>query len=306
MEQWALFGLVRDDHFRAASSAISPTYWLMLITALLVLCLVLPLMKLRILNARERLHRSDGVWVAVAAFLITGLLSFVLLDVYFYFYKTGRDIDVQLTGIARDLQSKLKSEMIVAGQELDMRIDASQKLVERLGTKDLRKPRILATKGTEGKFECDPDLACQQGVLAGDIPEDGNSWKYSTRSPYPYFNNFALIGTDGDQKIKSSTTKSISPFISIKDMEFYPDLQRRQVDASAPQRGVSMIRSTNTGEPLMVFWKVLDDDWLQDFAGIKTVGRDVVNEAPVCRKSGSSPGDTVRSPRHQWPCPFPQ
>jgi hypothetical protein len=60
-EEWGLCGLVRVDRFRADSSAISSTYWLMLIAALAVLCLIIPLLKLHVLSPRERFHQS--VWL---------------------------------------------------------------------------------------------------------------------------------------------------------------------------------------------------------------------------------------------------
>ena len=63
-EEWTLCGLVRLDRFRASSSTIPTTYWLFSGAVLALICLAIPLLKLRVLSARERLRRIDGVLVS--------------------------------------------------------------------------------------------------------------------------------------------------------------------------------------------------------------------------------------------------
>jgi hypothetical protein len=120
-EEWGLCGLVRVDHFRAASSSVSSTYWLMLTAALAVLCLGVPLLKLHVLSPRERFKRSDGVLVAATTFLIAGLLTFGLLDVYYFGYASRTATDRQLRVLADKILRSLSSETAAIEAELDAR-----------------------------------------------------------------------------------------------------------------------------------------------------------------------------------------
>ena len=83
-EEWTICGLVRLDRFRAASSTIPTTYWLLFGAGLALICFAIPLVKLRVLSPRERLRRFDGVSVAAALFMMMALAAFAALDLYVF------------------------------------------------------------------------------------------------------------------------------------------------------------------------------------------------------------------------------
>ena len=257
-EEWALCGLVRIDHFRSASSAISSTYWLLMIAALVVLCATIPLLKLHALNARERFHQRDGVFVAISTFVFAGLLTFALFDIYYFGYAFTTDIDRQLQDLATEIQKHFAAEVAEARKELDklrpgMIADASH---ETMRGKDGTKPRIVFEK--EKLLRCEPQLACKQDVLSD--PEIIGNF-----DSYPYFN--IVSGTDitGQQRIKWTTTTGITPFINISDekLAYFHDLElarRLPAVAGVPHSGVSVLQSPNTGEPLTVFWQAVNGE----------------------------------------------
>src|SRR5262249_33594833 len=119
--EWALCGLIRADRFRAESSAVSPTYWLSVLTALALLCLGIPILKLHIASPRERLARSDAVLVALASFAIAAILTFAALDVVAFGSLLARATDRQLSAIADRTAQALVQETAVAFTELAVR-----------------------------------------------------------------------------------------------------------------------------------------------------------------------------------------
>ena len=78
-----------------------------------------------------------------------------------------------------------------------------------------------------------------------------------------HFNLIAWSDRTGDQQIKWTTGKGITPFINLHEarLAYFDDLERarllRTADETAPRRGVAVIRSPNTGETLTTFWKTL-------------------------------------------------
>lgn len=263
-EEWRLCGLVRLDRFRAASSAISSTYWLMLIAALAVLCLVMPLLKLHILQPRERFRGYDGVSLAIATYLIAGLLTFALLDAFYYGYAFKSQVDRQLRDLADDITGSFRSEAKAAMAEIDSQTGALEKQLRGL------KPTKRA-EGTsitlDGKLHpvCKPEWACRQGLLTEAPSFDKESFRY------PYFSFVIWSDQDGNQLIKRSTGKGVTPFLNIQEanLAYYADLRRAwQLGPVAPQTGVTVIQSPNTGSPLTVFWKALPGGGEPDLAAV--------------------------------------
>ena len=102
-EEWALCGLVRADHFRAAGSAISYTYLLWFGAALATVCLAIPLLKLHILSPNERLRGTDGVFVALTTFAAAGLITFCAVDAYYFHVEVNDQAKRVVAEVARDI-----------------------------------------------------------------------------------------------------------------------------------------------------------------------------------------------------------
>src|SRR5262249_46941689 len=109
-EEWALCGLVRADHFRAAGSAISSTYLLWFGAALATVCLAIPLLKLHILSPNERFRGADGVFVAVTAFAAAALITFCAIDAYYFSVEVNDRVRTALHGVADAIGERFRSE----------------------------------------------------------------------------------------------------------------------------------------------------------------------------------------------------
>lgn len=274
-EEWGLCGLVRLDRFQAASSAISSTYWLMLIAALAALCLAIPLLKVHILSPRERFRRGDGVLVAATTFLTAALLTFGLLDVGYFGYALRNATDGQLRTVAEEIEGSLRLEAKAAYDEID-------KLDAQLDVRDVRpaiQPTRIGLKNGE-QVTCEPEWACKPSLL-----EDSDVLNH----PYPYFQLIAWTDPSGEQHIKGTPEKGITPFINIRDAElsYYDELERAyrfRDDPRVPRRGVSVIRSPNTGEPLTIFWKALPGGGSLDLTAVSLATTPLSVVQPVLPK----------------------
>ena len=110
---------MRADHFTAASSAISYSAPLLFGALLACVCLAVPLLKLHVLHPRERLHRSDGVWVSVTTFLMTALATFAVLDAYHFLHVLSTSTDDQLRKTADGIAEGLSDEVRHINQQMD-------------------------------------------------------------------------------------------------------------------------------------------------------------------------------------------
>ena len=255
-EEWALCGLVRMDEFRGASSTISYTYWLMICAALGLLCLAIPLLKLHVLSPRERFHRIDGVLVAVTAFLLSALITFGLLDAQYFGRAFKGNIDLRLRALAEEIKGSIRNEAKQAQLELDKELDGNRDFRSWMATEEAA---VQIT--TDG---CKPEWACKTSLITNEVVVPKSA-------PYPYFDLIAWTDRSGEQRVKWTMKRAVTPFLNIRKsaLPYYDDIDRAfRIGQSVPQRGVSVMESPNTGKPLTVFWNALSPSETLPPAGI--------------------------------------
>ena len=255
-DQWVLCGLVRADRFRTESSSLSISALLVFSAALAAVFLAIPFVKLKAIRPRERLRAGDARWLAAAAFSAVGLIAIGALDVIVFGFAFPRAIDARLSTVADEISRHLADEVDQIdreGQSFDESFDgAFQKVTDSLGAR--QSPRLKVSTGGAKALSCDPAAACKTAIL--------DRWRGDAREhPYPYVYLVALIAQNGWQRVKWTPSSGLTPFINIREerLAYYADLQRawrHPAGADAPPaRGVSVLESPNTGEPLTVFWR---------------------------------------------------
>ena len=99
--------------------AISSTLVLVFGFALLLIFLLSPFIKLWLLRAQERLYARDGVLVASGAFLSTALLTFIVLDLFYYGFRFHGETDQQLKRFAEQMRCHVQDEEDRIWRQLD-------------------------------------------------------------------------------------------------------------------------------------------------------------------------------------------
>ena len=256
-DQWVVCGLVRADRFHAESSSLSFTMVLWFSAALAVVFLAVPFVKLHVVRPRERLHASDAAWVVSASFAAVGLLAVALLDVCVFAYAFPSSLDARLASVSDTITRHLQAEVAAideqAGKLDEKSNDVYRRVSAELARKGAKSPKLVfAGQKDQQLVSCDPPDACKTELRKqlGDEPKT-----------YPYANLTSWIGKDGWQRVKWTPGVAITPFINLRDerVPYFGELQRAwqsRASTDAPTRGVSVLESPNTGEPLTVFWRV--------------------------------------------------
>ena len=262
--EWTLCGLVRADRFGAASVAISPSYWLLFVEALLVICLGVPILKVQVLKPRERFNGSDGAWVTVTTFLLAGVITVAAFDAYCFSYRFENHIDAQLGAVATAVKSHLQDEMAEIGQQAD----DLEKLIEsgeeiKTSAEEERMVSLEQERDGQERIVCRPVNACKTSFPAADA-RDNLAGVHQPTLSYPYFDLVSWTDKNSQQLVKWSTTRSLTPFINLRatKIRYFDALERANLMApderpSPVARGIAVLRSPTTGNNSTVFWEAL-------------------------------------------------
>jgi len=265
-EEWALCALVRADKFRAASSAISYTYLLWLSAGLALVFCAIPLLKLRVLSPRERLTRTDGVLISSAAFFVTGLVVFIVLDVYQFGHDFSRRTDKMLADTAQVLQQAASKDILGVGAEMEL-LNSDLNVVRKAARQNDwpdEGSRIIVGEREGTPSSCRPDWACRKTIFHAD-ERSPRPERAAPRDPHfhdavsPFLDLVNWSDANGQQQVKWTTGERLTPFINVFDerVDYDQLLKDALKSPSAPQSGIAAILSPNTGEMVTVFWKIV-------------------------------------------------
>jgi hypothetical protein len=273
-EQWVLCGLVRADRFKADSSSLSYTTLLWFSGFLAALALAIPFVKLRALHARERLRASDVGWVTATTFAAIGLLTLGVLDIIAFGSRFGHAVDDRLRAVAINLARNVTLEVDAInkqGETFESNIAPTfGEVSQQLRQNHRSSPRILVGDEDPPHLTCDPPHACRARVLES----PPGQWDY------PFFDLATWAGDDGWQRVRWTPARGIRPFLNIFDEKLaYAQRVRAawQAPNASPVKGVDVLSSPNTGEPLTVFWRTSPKSnprWVQSLAMANLVSLD--------------------------------
>ena len=277
-EQWVLCGLVRGDRFKADSSALSYPTLLWFSGFLAVFTVALPFVKLRGLGPRERFRASDVRWVNTAGFLLVALLTFAALDVLAFWNQFGDRVDARLTRIADALTTGVNTEVSAIEAQanaFDSGAYPDGKPIGKvfpgvLAQLPAGSPTIIVQPDDlRNPVRCEPPEGCRPHLL-------NEQWfdppKGQAPSPYPFFDLVTWAGRDGWQRVRYTSAQSFRPFLNIFDDDLPYGNKARAAWATpqnAPNKGIEVESSPNTGEPLTIFWRTGRQNnvsWVQSLA----------------------------------------
>jgi hypothetical protein len=258
-EPWVLCGLIRADHFRSQSQAISYKYILWLTGSILMAIALYPFLRLCLSHCEERLRASHIITMAISTCFIAATVTFALLDICYWWRDFGPRSDEHMKNLALAIDKNFGRERELALTQLSDFYNESRDAKSELGiglhnaeTQFVKhSPHAkLTTKGGD----CKPRWSCRASILADSKGAD-------LVERYPYLDYVGWSDFNGDQRVKWTTKKSVTPFLNLDDPSilYYPAVKsalRNQRAGSVPTEGVGEHTSPNTGSNVTVFWKL--------------------------------------------------
>ena len=104
-------GLVLKSDFEKAKRSVAPFLIFILTTALALIILAMPLIKLRIMNLEERLHSRDVVFVLISVLIGPAIFLIFLYTTFISFGTNKNDLKKQLTDLSGRIEVNITNEM---------------------------------------------------------------------------------------------------------------------------------------------------------------------------------------------------
>ena len=256
-ESWILCGLVREEAFRSESQSVSYVYILWFSAAILLVVAIYPFLRIYVSSAAERLRPADIVVAAISSCVAAATLTFILLDVYFWRNDFIQPAVEQMHDLAAAIDESFGLEKRAALAQLD-----EFNKDRRLGA-GLREWQQYANrpqfKNRDG--ECTPSSACRTEMH---IAKSGD--RAAGPSRYPFMELASWSDSHGEQRVKWTIRKHVTPFIDLDDpsVPYYPAIKSALWDPAAGRpvlaEGIGSQYSSNTGDYITVFWKLIHLD----------------------------------------------
>jgi hypothetical protein len=254
---WIVCGLVRMERFRSESQAISYEYVVWLSAFILLAIASYPFLKLHVSSAAERFRASDVLTLAISTAFAATVLTFVLLDLSYWRKQCAESAEGQMIKLAAAIDTNFGNERKKAYDQLrafytNPELRANLRKVRP--DPGQARPNPLPALASSGK-ECRPAWACRTEIRS------------DSKTPfldYPYLVFVTWSDALGKQRIKWTTRKSVTPFLSLDDpsIPYYAEIKRAFRNAGdpnpVPTEGIGSQYSANTGDNITVFWKLLD------------------------------------------------
>ncbi len=190
-------GLVEIDAIRSASMAVSPLLVLLAILFTLGALVGWPFLKLALIGAQQRVTGWDVLQLGASSVFGLALGTVVLLTGSAYGRFTA-DLDAQLETLASRLDRAVSTEIRQAYQQL-------------------RHLEALCLPGPGAPMDLRPASAPEATSCPGSATEAISM----PAAPYPDFIAFALIGENGQQRVKRSTIRASSRMIDVGDRTYF-------------------------------------------------------------------------------------
>jgi hypothetical protein len=269
-ESLTLYGLVRHSSFVSRCLAIPYKYILALISFLLLALFSYPFLKISSMQRQERFLARDGLALIVFTFLGTGLLTFLLLGLYYDNRALHEEAHANLKDLADLVESNLTGEIRHLAKQLDALNGSGWAAADTKSSAQGRQPGAGGSgprRAGEQASEC--SAQARTYILAD---------KDLGRGLDPHFGFAFWTDEQGCQRIKWTTRRETTRALNVAGRDWYLEYQshplpfqlRTKEQACAVLFGLQPNFSITTGEQEVILWiKRRGGQALQPFAGTK-------------------------------------
>lgn len=258
--RWVVCGLIRTDHFRDQTFAVSYTLLIIFMFLAMLAALSWPLLKLRLMGPKDRLRRADFALTTFSALLGTALVTFLLVDLYTY-VNVERTLDSQLKNLATGIRSNFQDELGSVAAQL-WRFD---KQVTKLASKE--RSGALADLHAATLAEVPKATVPTKKVSAfkANLLVGTFDWESAT---YPYFNSVTWADATGLQRIKWTTRPETTAFVNVSGRSYFTNARdgnfwKLSHLGREYEYAFELVNSKNTGENVaIVSTRMAESKWV--------------------------------------------
>ena len=204
-------GLIEADALHSAALAISPTLVITGILATILAFVIWPFLRLAFIGERQRVTVWDVVQLAACSILGLAVAAIVIITADVYTRLNG-DIDEQLEGLAKNLDTHLHEEIRLAYD----RLSALERHFYERANGGEPPPQVIKCLHSNGTDTC-PEPTAGAAIRARE------------------YDTFALIDANGRQQVKSTPTSFVPSRIRVQGRAYVDAIARGRYWRSLPE-----------------------------------------------------------------------
>ena len=203
-DELVVCGLVRGDHFRYETNAISPNSLIFIVFAIIISALSFPLLKLWLMRPTNRLHATDVGLMGISLVLGCGLVTIGALQAWSY-WNLRKCTDAQLKNLAEQINKGLTEELAAAADQLQAEIGSE--------------PFQTSLKEFKGRDQ----IAHKELLYSERVARNGEPFHRH------YFENIVAADDTGMQRFRLTAGKYSGAWIVVKDRDYFKNAQSQNL-----------------------------------------------------------------------------
>jgi hypothetical protein len=215
-QEWVVCGLTSATTLEWEALSISSTFMVWLTALFLVVFMSAPVLKVLFINRREHLRLRELGFLGFLLVLLTSV--FTLSGLNAVGFPLNDDTEEQLERLGNRLSKNIHDELRQMRDQLQdwcKNRDSGKDLKSDLESVEKRNRRVIRSNGGTGSSR-------------------GGIDRPPTAAIYPYLNNVFWTNDDGQQMVKWSASRYLTPMIDVSKSRLYKGPRSTYLDGNAP------------------------------------------------------------------------
>jgi hypothetical protein len=239
--EWVICGLRSSAALEWEAMAISYTAIIWFTVLFFAICIGAPILKVFLMNQRERLRVREFGFLALFLVLLSGVFTLSGLQAAYFFYNDDHQ-DGQLLQLGKDLSSNIHLELGLMRDELlaMCHTTALQHDLKRAAPKIGSGKTAEVTRQRIADYNLDRTLWPDSTKSTLD-QDSADVWSAATKYRNFNFNNAFWTDDEGHQVVKWNPGDYVTPFVNVSSLPSFTEPKTSYLDGHGPLRVDSVL-----------------------------------------------------------------